>query len=30
MKFDENLRTYNGTTIEAVWEMGFLISAWNG
>lgn len=23
MKFDENLRTYNGTTIEAVWEMGF-------
>ena len=23
MKFDEDLRTYNGTTIEAVWEMGF-------
>jgi hypothetical protein len=23
MKFDETLRTYNGTTIEATWEMGF-------
>ncbi len=23
MKFDENLRTYNGTIIKAVWEMGF-------
>lgn len=23
MKFDEELRTYNGATIEAVWEMGF-------
>jgi hypothetical protein len=23
MKFDENLNTYNGTIIDAVWEMGF-------
>lgn len=23
MKFDENLRTYDGTTINAVWKMGF-------
>lgn len=23
MRFDETLRTYNGTTINAVWEMGF-------
>lgn len=23
MKFDEDLRTFNGTTIEATWEMGF-------